>query len=318
VETVFFNWKKVDKPNVIIVSSLSLLSILNGLYLKHKFKTKLIFEIRDIWPLTLVEEGGYSKYNPVVVFLSLVEKLGYRKSDLVVGTMPNIGQHVFNVTQNKNINCACLPFGFDLKQYDLLDRNEDILRKFDIPINKFIIGYAGSIGLSNGLGTLINVIKALNDDEQIFFLLIGDGGLKEKYENDLINCKNVIFTGNVERKHVSIFLSKCNALYFASLKSKVWDFGWSPNKLIDYMISGKPVIASYSGYQSMINEAESGEFVPAEDENALLNIFRKYAAMNHSELEIIGERGKKWLIENRQWNTLALEYLNTINKLFSK
>ena len=41
-------------------------------------------------------------------------------------------------------------------------------------------------------------------------------------------------------------------------KSKVWDYGQSMNKIVDYMMAGKPVVASYSGYPSMLNEAGSG------------------------------------------------------------
>jgi hypothetical protein len=66
--------KLIDyEPDTIIVSSLSLLTVINGLILKRKFKkAKFIFEVRDIWPLTLIEEGGYSKYHPAVLFFGLI------------------------------------------------------------------------------------------------------------------------------------------------------------------------------------------------------------------------------------------------------
>ena len=94
---LFFLRKKLIEyePDVIIISSLSLLTVINGLLLKRKFKkAKFIFEVRDIWPLTLMEEGGYSKYNPAVLGLGLVEKLGYKYYDAIVGTMPNLQEHV--------------------------------------------------------------------------------------------------------------------------------------------------------------------------------------------------------------------------------
>ena len=54
------------------------------------FKTKLVFEVRDIWPLTLTEEGGFSSLNPLIIILRAIELVGYRFSDLVVGTMPGL------------------------------------------------------------------------------------------------------------------------------------------------------------------------------------------------------------------------------------
>ena len=46
--------------------------------------------------------------------------------------------------------------------------------------------------------------------------------------------------------------------YSFALPSEIWNYGWTPNKLIDYMISERPIIAAYDGYRSMINEAECG------------------------------------------------------------
>src|SRR5690554_1195619 len=87
---LFFTPKKnMDIPDVVVVSSLSLLTILNGLLLRRKYKCKLIFEVRDIWPMVLVASGGISPRNPLVIFLSFLERLGYVKADKVVGTMPN-------------------------------------------------------------------------------------------------------------------------------------------------------------------------------------------------------------------------------------
>lgn len=73
--------KMLTKPDVIIVSSLSLLTILNGLWLKRKYGSKLIFEVRDIWPMVLVTSGGVNPYNPFVLLLSWLEKLAYKKAD---------------------------------------------------------------------------------------------------------------------------------------------------------------------------------------------------------------------------------------------
>jgi len=169
--------------------------------------------------------------------------------------------------------------------------------------------------LSNGLDTFIEVIKELKDNKFIHFVIAGNGGLREKYLKDLEGYNNVQFLGKVEQKEVKNILAKCSILYFAALKSKVWQYGWSPNKLIDYMISGKPILASYSGYQSMINEANSGIFVPAEDKESLLKGINIMASMPQNELEAMGTRGREWLIENRQWETLANNYISILNKL---
>jgi len=115
-----FEWRLVRMPkaelpvpDAIIVSSLSILTILNGFLLRNKFRCKLIFEVRDIWPLTLTEEGGFSKFNPFIFGLSLIEKLGYKYSDIIVGTMPNLEEHVAKVLGYERV-VSCVPMGLDV------------------------------------------------------------------------------------------------------------------------------------------------------------------------------------------------------------
>lgn len=313
LKVLFFPFRKMGRPSVIIVSSLSLLTILNGILLKRKFKSKLVFEIRDIWPLTMVEEAKYSNRNPFVKILAYIEKLGYQKSDLVVGTMPNLKEHVYAVTGNQNIKCECVPFGFDFQFYSTNSINtDDFYTKYKIPKNKFIIGYAGSIGITNGLSTILECSKSLINDDRFFFIFLGDGDLRERLVEEYGNQKNVLFIPKVKREEVASFLSLCNLLYYSSLKSKIWEYGWSPNKLIDYMVAGKPVLASYSGYRSMIDEAQSGFFVPSEDPDSLKKVLQKIIMMSSGELEKMGKSGRDWLIKNRDWNVIANSYLEIL------
>jgi glycosyltransferase involved in cell wall biosynthesis len=155
----------------------------------------------------------------------------------------------------------------------------------------------------------------MSKDNRIIFALLGDGDSKLTYLNETKNLENIIFISKVKREEVASFLSLCNLLYFSSLKSKIWDYGWSPNKLIDYMMAGKPVLASYSGHQSMINEAGSGFFVPAEDEDALINKLQQILEMNLDELNNMGVAGKEWILKNRDWNIVAKNYIDVICKI---
>jgi glycosyltransferase involved in cell wall biosynthesis len=78
--------------------------------------------------------------------------------------------------------------------------------------------------------------------------------------------------------------------------------------LIDYMLAAKPIIASYGGYPSMINEADCGTFLPSKNVPALVQAVKRYAKMPKSELERIGARGKAWFMENRPYSKVARDY----------
>lgn len=314
LKLLFMPKRKLPKPDLIIVSSLSLLTILNGLLLRRRYKCKLIFEVRDIWPLTMIEEGGYSRRNPFVKLLAWIERLGYRKSDMVVGTMPNLAEHVSNVAGD-GLVCECVPFGFDSSFFNEEEpAPSDYIRQY-IPENKFIIGYAGSIGISNALETIVACAREMADDDRFFFLFVGDGGMRDKYISETKDLKNVAFAPKVKRTQVQSLLRRCDVLYFAVYDSMVWRYGLSLNKLIDYMMAAKPVIASYSGFPSMLNESGSGVFVPAGDLPALKGTFHEFIEKSPEELSAVGLTGRKWLIANRRWDVIARHYLNLCDTL---
>lgn len=305
--------KKIDKPDLIIVSSLSIFSIIYGYFLKKKFNSFLVFEIRDIWPLTMTEEGDFSKWHPLVLLIGFIEKFGYKKADLVVGTMPRLDLHIKNILgYEKPFHCS--PLGFDPANYkkELLDDN-----RFDsvFPKNKIIIGYAGSMGITNALEPFIETVKILNENKNIYFMLVGSGDLKPIFEDELKNCNNVTFLPRIGQNEVKYFLQKCDILYLSTKDSKVWEYGQSMNKVVEYMVAGKPIIASYTGYPSMINEANCGVFVESSNPGNLKQAILNITNQNVQDIKQLGDNGRKWIYENRQYSKLASEYINKIEEL---
>lgn len=298
-------------PDVVVVSSLSLLTVLNGFLLRRRYKCRLVLEIRDIWPLTITEEGGFSRWNPLVLGLGLIEKLGYRYADVIVGTMPNLGEHVASVLgQPKSTHC--IPMGVDeatLVAGDALPA--DYVEKH-IPKGKFIVTHAGTIGITNALDTLLNCAESMQDDLRVHFLVVGEGDLRAHYQQKYAHLTNLTFAPRVPKQMVQTVLSHCDLLYFSVHVSMVWKYGQSLNKVIDYMLSGKPVVASYTGYPSMINEADCGTYVPAGDVPALRREVLRYAGMEPSQRESIGRRGRDWILSNRRYDTLAKSYLHIL------
>lgn len=304
--------KNMDKPDVVIVSSLSLLTILNGLRLKRYYGCKLIFEVRDIWPAVLVVTGKISQYNPFVKFLEWVERLGYNKSDLIVGTMPNLSAHVRQVT-GKNLKVVCVPQGIDESLLEPPVPLEDGYLRQYFPKGKFIICHAGSIGADNALETFLACARKMQDRADIQFLIVGDGYLKQYYVDQTRDLRNLVFAPRVHKRAVQSVLNQVDVVYFAVHKSPLWEFGQSLNKIIDYMLSGKPIIASYSGFPSMVNEADCGVYVPAADVDALQKEIKRLAAMPIEARREMGARGRDWVLKHRQYGVLADDYLEQLS-----
>jgi len=310
IQFFFLKKKNICKPDVIVVSSLSLLSVLNGLFFSIKYKAKFIFEVRDIWPLSIIELGGFSKWNPLILFLDWIEKLGYRKADAIVGTMPNLIEHVQNRI-GKTDKCYTIPQGYSPDFYANQEQLDSNYMNQYIPEDSFIIMYAGTINSNNPIDVLLESARALKD-EPISFLIVGEGNKKEILIEKYKDLKNVIFAPSVPKNKVNHLLSFSDVC-FDSFSSSLAKFGLSRNKWIDYMYAGKPIICSYSGYRSMINESDSGSFVEFNNVNILTDEIVKYRNFSKLDLELKGKRAHDYIVNNRSFKMLANNYLKIFN-----
>jgi glycosyltransferase involved in cell wall biosynthesis len=300
--------KELRRPDVVVVSSLSLITILNGLVLRRRFKTRLVFEIRDIWPLTLVEEAGYSRWNPFIIALGIIERLGYRHADAIVGTMPNLGEHVRNVIGYEKPT-FCIPMGYsESTALEEAPPADSVVAQYP-EIQGFVVTYAGTVGASNALEPMFRAAEELQGTSDVHFVVLGDGGLLPDFKRRFGGLSNVTFIPKVPKHAVQAVLSRADVLYLSMHGTEVTKYGQSLNKLIDYMMAGKPVLASYSGFESMINEAGCGSFVAAGDAHALADEIRRYAAMDEARRRDLGERGRRWVLEHRAFSRLAEDYL---------
>lgn len=304
--------------DAIIASSLSPLTTISGTHLKKKYKAKLIFEVRDIWPLSLMNLKKISKWNPIVIALRLIEKHGYKNAGAVVGTMPGIGKHI-QATMKKPINCFCIPQAVDAEFYAQKQEHlpDDYLKNY-LPNNKFIVMYAGSFSMSYTLDKiLMAAAKIKSYNQSIHFVFVGEGieknnllNIKEKYELD-----NVSIIPRVKKTQLLELLQKASVLIHSFKMEKVFEYGISPRKFIDYMYSARPIILMFSGMHSIINEANCGKIIPSEDVDELENTLIEFYNMSPSELDKMGQNGKEYLLKNLTFSILTKKYLDIINSL---
>ena len=108
------------------------------------------------------------------------------------------------------------------------------------------------------------------------------------------------------------FLSLMDASYAGGLKSTLYEYGASLTKINDYMASEKPIIYAVGDPNSSIEKSGCGIFCKAEDIDQIAIAMDKIAKMNNSELQVMGERGRTWLLKNQ---TIQRQIQQILNKL---
>lgn len=310
---IHFEWKvlttskrQFKRPDVIIASSLSILSIISGYILSRFYKARFVLEIRDIWPLSAMQLGGYSSNHPFIWVLSKLEQFGYRKADVIVGTMPNLIEHVKNVEPNFSF-CTCIPQGITEQQLSTLEPLSSDYIEYTFTPNTFKVVYAGTLNANNPIEILLQSIEQLPDQESIEAYILGAGSKLEFYKKKYSNCKRIKFISQIPKKKVKDFLQHTDVC-FDSIDSEIAKYGISRNKWIDYMNAGRPIICSYDGYQSMINEAGCGSFVEFGNIDLLSKEILRYKNMSKEDRQLMGDRARDYLKKNRVFSTLAIQY----------
>lgn len=305
----FFPFDRISKPDVVIASSLPPTVFLNGYHLKKKFKAKLIADVRDVWPKFLTDMNHFSKYNPFIIFLRQVEKFGYRNANHIVSAWPRFDLHVER-SIDQDFEFTCVPKGVKPSLLDPANKKilpQEIIDKY-IPKDKFIVGYSGLVSSSNNLETFLKAIRLLKDVKDMHFVFMGNGPQKEELEEMSADLDNISFIPAQPKHYVQSFLDQCDLLYSGLNDLEIYHYGTALNKWVEYMLAGKPIVSAFSGYQTLLNEADCGIFVKSEDYEGLSKAIMTYKNMSKADIEAAGARGKKWIIERRTFDKVAEIY----------
>lgn len=302
-----FKLNQFPNPDAILVSSPSLFPIIRAKKWAKALNAKLLFEIRDIWPLTLQELSGLSKWHPLRIFLSFFEKYAYKNADRVISLLPDAYHHLekFDMPKSK---FSYIPNGiyFDSNQAQNKDLELAVLNQ--IPNDKFIIGYVGSIGKSNALEYFADAINRLINNPELFFVFIGNGAEKEHLIKQIQN-KNVLWIDAIDKKDVPLALQKMDALYIGWHNLNLYKMGISANKIFDYMYASKPIIHSNNASNDIIKIANCGLSIPAENPELIAEAILKMNYLSIEERTLMGENGKAYVLKNHTYSQLAEKYL---------
>ena len=312
IKTLCRRWQ-FSKIDIVISSSHYPLSIFPARKLSKAFGAKLVFEVRDLWPLTLIELGGMSSKHPFIFFMQWAEEYAYRTADKVVSVLPTADRYMqaHGMAPEKFLY---IPNGADITHHDH-ESLEDISLKLirDLKDNGcFLLGYSGRMGLANALNFLIVALSFI-DDPRIHVVLLGEGyelqNLKQQTEQlDLV--KRVHFLPFVPKTQVLSFLEEMDALYVGFLKQPIYRFGTSVTKMNDYMLAAKPVICSIDGNVEGVDEVGSGIFCRAEDPEDIAKAICLLSRVSVEERCRMGAAGREWVIANRDYRVLAERFLN--------
>lgn len=304
----FLPFKKMTKPDFILFSPMAQFSIFPINRITKKFNAKLIYEVKDIWPASLVEVGGFSKTHPFIKLMKRSEKFTLKKANYITSNLQNYDNYL--KTQDVYKGFTWLSNAIDLEELKTVEKlSAEVLNS--IPTDKFIVGYTGTVGVANALDYFCESYSHLTNKKDIAFVIVGDGQEKEKLQK---KYSEIYFIDSIPKRQVQSMLAEFDACLIGLKKEKLFKFGVSPNKLFDYMYSGKPIVYAIDSGENVIDVADCGIVVESENAKSYAEGIDKLFNMKKEERVRLGENGKKYVLENFTFSKIATKFANLLNR----
>jgi len=304
------------RPDVVIASSTYPLDMVPAHYIARKCEAVLVFEVHDLWPLTPIELGGMSPRHPFIVSMQWAENFAYRKADRVVSLLPKAEAHMQSHGMDPR-KFAYVPNGVEVSDWQssvtpVPQAQSEILGSLRRE-GRFIVGYAGAHGAANGLEMLVEAAQLLRG-RPVTVVLVGEGPCKQRLQQKAVQLRlaNTVFLPQVPKLSVPALLASMDALYIGCNRMPIHRFGISPNKLMDYMMAGKPVIYAYEAGNDPVAESGCGLSVPPEDPSAIAGAVARLMGLTGAERQAMGARGKEYVLAHHDYRILAERFLAVV------
>nr|WP_307188768.1 glycosyltransferase family 4 protein [Massilia sp. PDC64] len=301
------------KPDVVIASSTYPMDIWPARRIAKLAGAKLVFEIHDLWPLTPMELGRMSRRHPFIMLLQAAEDYAYRHADTVVSMLPKVHDYVESRGVPGN-RLHIVPNGVDPWEWERgsaeLPANVEAALSAIRDAGNFVVGYAGTHGVSNALHTLLDA-AAIMRDEKVTFVLVGTGpekaGLQRRAQAEQL--QNVRFIDPIAKEQIPALLQRFDVAYIGWQRQPLYRFGIAPNKLMDYMMAARPVLHAVEAGNDPVGEAGCGLTVEPENPEVAARGFRNLLALSPGERQAMGMCGKRFVMDNHTYPILGKRFL---------
>ncbi|MGE8672259.1 MAG: glycosyltransferase family 4 protein [Achromobacter kerstersii] len=305
------------RPDIIVASSPHPYVFLATHALARKFGARSVFEVRDLWPLSLTELAGVSPDHPLVRFTSWVERYAHRHADTVVSLLPCTLEHMTSTGLSAD-RWRYIPNGVHADEGVLSASTEEqpsvkLARQWR-EMGRSVVVYAGALGRPNHVDSLVQAIARLRDqgDGKVAAIIVGRGELQETLRATIADRKlgdRVALFEQMPKQAVLALLAHASIGYISLRPEPLFRFGVSPNKLWDYMLARLPVLFALNAGNDPVREAQCGVSVDPGDVGAIADGLRTLAALNPQERAAMGERGHAHVLAHHSYEALAQAYL---------
>jgi len=286
----WWHGRKLTGPyDIVIASSPPLFVGLTGVALARHFHAPLVFDVRDMWPDTAVKFGAFKEGSLIERMWRAIANFIYEHATAILPVTNNMYQAMIDrgISPEK---LHLIPNGVDLDRVQ--SHASDLRDELNLK-EKFVVLYAGLIGVMQGVNIIITAASLLQHRPDIHFLIVGDGVQRDEVATRLQTQKlrSVTLMPRQPREKIPRFLNTADLCLATLANEGVKDA--VPLKMLEAWAYHRPVITMEgSEAGKLVNQCQGGMTVPFGDPQALADAILTLAT-ERDKIERLGAGGRK-------------------------
>jgi glycosyltransferase involved in cell wall biosynthesis len=280
-------------------------------------RSKFVLNVQDIFPQSIIDLG-LLKNEMIIRMFRRIERFLYQTADAVTVHSSGNFDHI-QLSGGGQDNTHVISNWVDTDMIRPGERSNGFRKEFNIG-DEFIVSFAGVLGYSQALDSVIATAEKLRSEEDILFLIVGDGVEKESLvsQKEDLRLMNVRFLP-MQPKEVYPSVLAASDVCLVTLKKDV-QTPVVPSKIPTIMAAGRPMIASMpldGDGPKLVKEASCGIIINPEDPGALAEaILDLYKSADLRQQ--LSESGRRYAEENLSRENCVSQYEKVLKELITE
>jgi colanic acid biosynthesis glycosyl transferase WcaI len=304
---------RIARPDVVIATSPQLLTAIAGWWLSVVKRAPFIFEVRDLWPESVVTVGALRQGSWLHSALIRIARWLYDKSSLIVTVGAGYRRSLLRIHSLPSSKCVVVANGVDTHEFQFRAEHRRRMRRALGLRQEILVMYLGTHGVSQGLSSVLDAAEQIRPEEGIRFIFVGDGAEKAALVRRAaeLELRHVRFLPAQSREE-TISLYSAADICLAPLRKAELFLDVLPSKLFEIMSVGRPAVVSVDGEaRKLVKRSGAGVFCEPENAKELAAVLRSLAADSVIRT-YLGRNGRKYVLRHHDRDRLARSYVTLL------
>jgi len=263
-------------------------------------RAPVVYDVQDIWPESAVL-SGVLRDGSLVRLMSRLERLVYRLVDHILVVTPGARDNLIG----KGVPAAkltVLPHWIDESLFGAVSPDDAAAVRATYGWrDRFVVLFAGNLGLVQGLETVVRAAECLRHETGILWAFVGDGVDRARLEQLVAERGlggSVQFIDRQPLTAMPAFFAAADVLLVHLKRSELSNY-IIPSKTNAYLATGRPILMAMEGAAAdLVRQAKAGVVVGSDDPEALAAAALALRAMPEADRARFGESGRRFLLEH--------------------